>query len=476
MEALVHLRRAPVPKTLLTATLVPSHEKILADGVGISLERTLVLRSPTARPNHRLQLAAIPRSQDPSTVGIQLASLLLEKWDNDRAVRGIVFVRSLKSLESVSSSTPFPVCTYHGKMSLEEKNRQLDSWLSDEHPAKWMISTTALLHGVDYPRVDAVIFLESPFGLYDFVQGAGRAGRSGQESFIAVLHNKPPPVLPGENPHACRAEIERVLSTSTCRRACISEAMDGNTVSCSQLPNSLPCDLCEGKVSPLIAAAMVASTSAPIQEDTVMSNSVPRLPPTPLPTALLSGFSAQTNAAARKKHAKAAKDAMERFSGCFVCRIGHDDHRPCHDKCGSSRASGCEIARHLPFKCGDFPHKIGWIDWKKNYFAWPSDVSRCYFCGFPNAVVGYVHQTKNGNYPGVCQFSDTAVTAAWHILHSPPLFIKLQEELGFVPGADQKATFAVWLTQYGSDSEDIQLLSVFLWLYCQYYPDRFNSD
>ena len=55
----------------------------------------------------------------------------------------------------------------------EDKVSQLASWLSDDHPSRWIVSTTALLHGVDYPRADAIIFLDLPFGLYDFIQGAG---------------------------------------------------------------------------------------------------------------------------------------------------------------------------------------------------------------------------------------------------------------------------------------------------------------
>lgn len=472
MQALVHLREATAPKIFLTATLVPDHERVLADSVGISLTRTLVLRSPTARPNHRLQIALVPSPHTPFAVGLRLASLLTETWDKDRAVRGIVFVRSLKKLDSISSSAPFPVCTFHGGMSDEEKGFQLSSWFSNEHPAKWMISTTALLHGVDYPHVDAVIFLELPFGLYDFVQGAGRAGRSGQESFVAVLYGRVPSAFPNENKYACRAEMERVATSATCRRLSISEVMDGSGLACSQLPDSLLCDVCEGCVNPLITKAIDAPPSTPLPTNTVVRDMGLRSPPKPPPTALFRGFTAQTNAEARKSHGESVREHMERFSGCFVCRITSHDHGPCHDVCSTSGSSGCTVDRHRPYECARLHYSIGWMDWKKNFFTWPKDVSRCHFCGFPNVVVTFAHKTTRGNYPGVCRFSDTAVTAAWHILHTPQLFEKLRKELGFVPGVDVKATFATWLTQYGSDSEEIRLLSVFSWLCRQYYPDR----
>jgi len=80
-----------------------------------------------------------------------------------------------------------------------ERDQQLTGWLSEGSPKKWMVATTALLLGVDYPRVDAVVFLESPYGVYEFVQGTGRAGRSGQKSLIAIVRQSP---LPTNSP--CR--------------------------------------------------------------------------------------------------------------------------------------------------------------------------------------------------------------------------------------------------------------------------------
>ena len=428
-----------------------------------------------------------------------------------------MFVRSIKKLEKVSESSTFPVFTYHSKMSDEEKETQLSSWLSSEGSTKWMISTTALLHGVDYPRVDAVIFLQNPFGLYDFVQGAGRAGRSGQESLVAILHDGVASPLPDENPYSCREGVERIIETTACRRLVISEFMDGSGESCFQLPNMLPCDLCRGHTDPLIEEAMgTIPQSAPVKENTVprstpvQANPVPRstpvqantisrnptprprpstlmqtngpsrnptpmFPSSPSPTAMLSGFSAQSDSAARKLHGQTVRELMERFAGCFVCRIKSDDHGPCHTKCESSGVSGCLITKHRVFSCSGQSSSEGWMEWKRG-FPWPTDVSRCYFCGFPNSVVTFGHKGKpSGSYPGICRFSDTAVAAAWHILHSPALFDKLRRELGF-SGAATEGAFATWLTQYGSEAEDIRLLSVFSWVCRQYYPEHFRSS
>jgi Helicase conserved C-terminal domain len=473
MQALVHLRDALARKIFLTATLAPNHEDVLAKAVGISLSRTLVLRLPTARPNHKIQIAHVPHSENLFPAGIELASILLETWKTDKSIRGIIFVRSIKKLDKASHLCQFPICTYSGSMSNQQKETQLSSWLSDEQPAKWMISTTGLLHGVDYPRVDAVIFLEFPFGLYDFVQGAGRAGRSGQESLIVVIHSGPPGMLPDENQYGCRVEMDDVVMSPTCRRASISKVMDGQKVSCSQISGALFCDSCEGKPSSLITQAINNLSSSATQNPRRPGNFVPRSPPRPSPTALITGIASQASTNDRRDHSESVRDLMERFSGCFACRIKHPDHGPCHAECGSGGVSGCGVAAHIPYRCTDFEYKNGWIDWRKK-FNWPKDGWRCYFCGLPGSAVGPDHRVEDRRprkYPGKCKYSDTAVVAAWHVLHSSQLFEQLQKDLGFVAGEDAASSFAEWLVQYGSESEDIRLFSVFSWLCRQFYPD-----
>jgi hypothetical protein len=270
--------------------------------------------------------------------------------------------------------------------------------------------------------------------------------------------------------------MAQVLATTACRRMSVSKFMDGCESSCFDIPNSLLCDLCEGRVDPLITKAIeapgpAAPGPAPTQTRAPVQHFTPRPPPAPPLTSVLTAYAAQANSAARKQHGECVKELMERFAGCFVCRIRSADHSPCHDDCGNSGVSGCKD-RHVVYTCFNCDHSTGWMEWKKT-FIWPGGVRRCYFCGLPNGVVPFSHRAPDA-YPGICKFSDTAVAAAWHVLHTPALLGKLKTELGFVPRGNTRAAFATWLTGYGSDSEDIRLLSVFSWLCRQYYPDYFN--
>ena len=475
MDSLRHLNRATCHKLAMTATLIPKHEGILADHVGISLAESLVLRSSSARPNHLIQVADVARPTQPSDVSLGLASLLLVGWEEDPHARGIIFVRSINKLKDLSAAAPFASWAYAGPMTEEERGRNMDGWLSDAHPGKWMFATTALLQGLDYPRVDAVIFMESPYGLYEFVQGSGRAGRSGQKSLIAIIHQSP---LPEPFPTSLTAkEMYAVIQTTSCRRAAISLTMDGTAISCTELPSSVRCDMCEGRLDPLITQAIANADRSrlnpvvdpPIPTATASPSDVAyRCPPATTSRSLLKGKTAQGNAESRRESALESRDLISKYSGCFACRIVSLKHGPCHDSCGMTGLSTCSEAPHVPLSCTKLTHKTGWIQWKKA-FAPSHDVKRCYFCWLPmNVLTGGLHKAELPSNVK-CRYGDSAIVAAWHILNTPVLMDGVRRDLDFVSEDDLQGSFREWLAGYASETEDIRLFSVFAWLCKRFY-------
>ena len=491
MLALRQLKRAVVTRVFLTATLLPGHESALAHSVGIPpTGKTLILRSPTARANHSIQVATVdPSSRDAFDVTMQLATLLLESWEEDPSARGIIFIRARRDVDPFKSTAKFPVCTYHGHMHDEEREEQLRTWLSDSRTSgpKWIVATTALLHGVDYPTVNCVIFLGVPYGLYDFVQGSGRAGRSGQKALIAIVHSSVGSQTQQKSNaggFTCEEGVGKMLKSPGCRRAVVSEFMDGQRITCSTLPNSELCDMC-GELDPMVKQAIITSEliktsgtppnhtvhhSSPVLPTPMSSQTFrPRSPPVASPTALFNGKTAQISYKTRQEHAQAVKDLLSKLSGCFACRIVDPSHRPCHDSCANSGASSCTVSHHLPFSCRGLPQNTAWIDFRKA-FPWPKDGWRCYFCGLPGSAVTDEHKLKvpNGNK---CRYCDSAHAAAWYVLTTPHLLQGVGRDLGFAPdpNVDVERSFSQWLASYGSEKEDLRLLSVFQWLCAQFY-------
>ena len=97
----------------------------------------------------------------------------------------------------------------------------------------------------------------SAYGLTNFVQGSGRAGRSGGPAHIFMLDY----CMTFIQPRA--SEIDKagiipgtdfVQNGTDCRRGIISNVMDGSCICCSDLLDAIPCDICNPN-HPLVTAS-----------------------------------------------------------------------------------------------------------------------------------------------------------------------------------------------------------------------------
>ncbi len=63
---------------------------------------------------------------------------------------------------------------YHSELSEEDKTDRVRVWLDR---GGWIVATTALGTGVDYPGIVFVLHAGMPYGMIDYAQESGRAGR-----------------------------------------------------------------------------------------------------------------------------------------------------------------------------------------------------------------------------------------------------------------------------------------------------------
>ena len=241
-DSISRLMSLKVPIVFVTATQAPhlqsEYEKALKLPRGYKM-----IRAATNRPEHQYILFSVEKKDllRRTFTFIHQSSQFLHGTR-----RAIVFVRSKefgRSLKKIFSDLDF---ISSDVKSDTQRSKMMTRWI-DGSSGGWIIGTSSLIQGVDYHDVHLVVFADSPFGMVDFVQGAGRAGRNGSPARIVMLSTGTP-ILPSPGDTVdlgCKRHLARWLEGGTCRRVGISECMDENSVTCTTLSQAIPCDICD---------------------------------------------------------------------------------------------------------------------------------------------------------------------------------------------------------------------------------------
>jgi len=113
---------------------------------------------------------------------------LLSKILGKRKVVSIIYLQSRLAVQELShrlNKTGLKSTYYHAGLSTSEKEKNFNTWNSEEQPI--MIATNAFGMGIDKSNVRLVIHLEIPSTLENYLQEAGRVGRDGHKSFSCVI-------------------------------------------------------------------------------------------------------------------------------------------------------------------------------------------------------------------------------------------------------------------------------------------------
>jgi len=237
------LMEVQVPITFLTATLPPRLEPVFKQLLRLP-EKYKMIRMATNRPEHQYVLLRTDAKKlvDHAIMFIREATTLLS---NDQ--RAIVFVREKDVGRKICSAFP-----KMGFINSDVKDEDVRSEIMSDWEAGrsegWIAGTTSLIQGIDYHNVRLVLFVGSPDGMIDFVQGAGRAGRNGANATIVVLqrHGWLNYGRADRNDLTCTDEMYQwVENLTVCRRSGISKCMDGVEITCRALPRAAHCDICK---------------------------------------------------------------------------------------------------------------------------------------------------------------------------------------------------------------------------------------
>ena len=194
------LRQVPCPFVCLTATLPPHGELDLAQS--LLLSHPTVQRASSDRPNLEYCVRSLgapdpPASSAPPASGedrlthavIQLCQREMRQWQaggtlGGPTARGLCFVRQRAMGSSLAQHLDCDF--YHAQLPTAERASILTAW-SQGQRSPFLIATSALGAGVDYPAVRCVIHVDAPDGLVAYGQETGRAGRDGLHAVCTIV-------------------------------------------------------------------------------------------------------------------------------------------------------------------------------------------------------------------------------------------------------------------------------------------------
>lgn len=196
---------------------------------------TQYIRASTVRPNIRYLVHTVPASKM-LTTALQTCQRQLSCLSGSK---GVVYCKSRDQCEEMAQHLGCGF--YHAGMDAEDRSNRVDRWVSD---GGFIVATSALGTGIDYPDIVYVLHVGVPYGMIDFAQESGRAGRGGEavDSVIVAAEEEPKRVEDASE-SVDESVMRAFVYSKGCRRAIMSSYLDGRRVECS-MQDCAACDWC----------------------------------------------------------------------------------------------------------------------------------------------------------------------------------------------------------------------------------------
>jgi superfamily II DNA helicase RecQ len=237
----------------LTSASIPPHlldvfckNFALIPGVDVD-----VIRGSTDRPELGYHIMTVDQSLVPIWESLKRLIFHL-KGSIQRDERIVVFFQDEADADRFATETR--CAKYHSKLPKEGHNKEyyVDLWTRGTNVV--MAASTAFQQGVDYPWVSHVVYFKSAYGLMDFQQGSGRAGRRGCFGHVVLLRDKRDHLNSKwarlgdvEDTRCEHAFSQLACNEKFCTRYIILYTMDGRerAISCGDNPGCNLCGVCD---------------------------------------------------------------------------------------------------------------------------------------------------------------------------------------------------------------------------------------
>lgn len=226
------VRGLRVPVIMLTATLPVLLEFELEQSMAAQMAR--YIRAETTRKKTRY----IVNTCKPGELEEIVSELCKRAKKHLGLQKGVVYSRSRAQCERLAKELR---CAYYHAGAVDNEER-LKAWLER---GGMMVATSALGTGVDFPGIVFTLHVDVPYGMIDFSQESGRAGRAGEDadSVILVEEGKAERLLAsGQVRGVDKSVICDFITTGCCRRRVMGLYLDGKEIECGSDASLARCD------------------------------------------------------------------------------------------------------------------------------------------------------------------------------------------------------------------------------------------
>ena len=225
------LRALGCQMILMTATLPPLLEHELEESMLVRLGR--YIRASMVRKNIRYMVRRC-KQQELAETAMHICRRQLSRMEGHK---GVIYCRSRAQCEEMAEELGCGF--YHA--GFMDKEDDLEDWLEQ---GGFITATSALGTGVDYQGITFVLHVGMPYGMIDFAQGSGRAGRAG-EAVDSVVLTGDEDLERGsrDEPRVDERAMMEFIGTRNCRRGAMSTYLDGEKIECRDIDGAM-CDRC----------------------------------------------------------------------------------------------------------------------------------------------------------------------------------------------------------------------------------------